>query len=71
MSQSLLVFGTTSGNLLVYNLSLSRLVSNFPSRTGSKINCLAWTEAKAQEIYSFSESKIVSVWNVSNNEVLK
>lgn len=68
MSQSLLVFGTTSGNLLVYNLSLSRLVSNFPTKSGSKIHCLAWSETKAQEIYTFSESKFVSVWNVSSND---
>uniref|UniRef100_A0A8D8VK40 WD repeat-containing protein 43 n=1 Tax=Cacopsylla melanoneura TaxID=428564 RepID=A0A8D8VK40_9HEMI len=69
MSQSLLVFGTTSGHLLVYNLSLSRLVSNFPTKTGSKIHCLAWCEVTAQDVYTFSDNKYVSVWNISSNEV--
>ncbi|KAI5736827.1 hypothetical protein M8J76_007557 [Diaphorina citri] len=67
MSQSLLVFGTTSGHLLVYNLSLSRLVSNFNFKSGSKIHCLAWSESKAQDVYTFSDNKNISVWNIPSN----
>ncbi|XP_026680829.1 WD repeat-containing protein 43 [Diaphorina citri] len=71
MSQSLLVFGTTSGHLLVYNLSLSRLVSNFNFKSGSKIHCLAWSESKAQDVYTFSDNKNISVWNIPSNSAKK